>query len=62
MNSSKVWELAVIKLNQFGFDLDKDVVASTTNAASVSVKFGKYTSQYIYDASVNAFRGICIIY
>ena len=44
IDSSKVIELAVKKLNQFGFDLNKDIVAPTTDAASVLVKLGKDTS------------------
>ena len=44
MNSSKVIEPVVNKINLFGFDLDKGVVASTTDATSVLVKFVKVTS------------------
>ena len=48
MNSSKVIELAVNKLDQLGLDL----VASTNDAASVLGKFGKDTSQNACNASV----------
>ena len=40
MISSKVIKLVVSKLNQIGLDLEKDIVASTIDAASVLVKFG----------------------
>ena len=44
MNSSKVIELVINKLNHFGLDLDKDIIAPITDAVSVLIKFGKNTS------------------
>ena len=62
MNSSKVKELLLNKLKQFDLDLDKDIVASTSDAASVLVKFEKDTSSiHIRCFSHRLHLGVCKI-